>query len=49
MTNYMLNLQADIDFKKLQKEKFVSNQADYKKHINNLFSAFEFELVMYDE
>ena len=49
MTNYLLSVQDEITFKTSQKEKFASNQIAYKNHVNNLFGAFEFELVMYDE
>ena len=39
----------EIAFKTKQKDKFQSNIVAYKNHVNNLFGAFEFELVMYDE
>ena len=49
MTKILQQAEAEIAFKTTQKEKFQSNIVAYKNHVNNLFGAFEFELVMYDE
>jgi hypothetical protein len=43
------DLKADIELKTEMKELFNSNEEAYKVHVNNLFSKFEFELVIYDE
>lgn len=49
MTRILQQAEAEIAFKTKQKEKFQTNIVAYKNHVNNLFGAFEFELVMYDE
>jgi hypothetical protein len=39
----------ELIFKESQKQNFKDAFSGFETHINNLFSEFEYELVMYDE
>ena len=48
-TKIVEGIETQIEWKTTQMEKFQENFSSFEAYINDLFSEFEYELVVYDE